>query len=269
VDAISSRQNPFVQRCRELARHRQAGAGDILIDGLHLLAEAVAAGVPITAAAAPVAVWASPAGAALLRALDARGTRTFEASESVIEAASPVRTPTGAVALGRRLPAGIDEVFARGPALVVCTVHVQDPGNVGAIVRAAEAAGATGVLAASGSADPLGWKALRGSMGSAFRLPVAAVADPGDACMHAHARGVRVIATSPGDGTDLDGHDLTGPVMVLVGAEGAGLPAPVLALADAALRIPMHPPVESLNVAVAAGVILFEAQRQRRCGTRS
>jgi RNA methyltransferase, TrmH family len=268
VDAISSRQNPFVQRCRELARHRDARAGDILIDGLHLLAEAVAAGVAITAAAAPVAVWASPAGIALARALEAQGTRMLEASESVIEAASPVRTPSGIVALGRRRPAGIGEVFNRGPALAVCAVQVQDPGNVGAIVRAAEAAGATGAIAASGSADPLGWKALRGSMGSAFRLPVAVVADAGEACKEARGRGVRVLATSPVDGTALHEHDLTGPVMVLVGGEGAGLPAPFLALADAALRIPMQPPVESLNVAVAAGVILFEAQRQRRSGTR-
>jgi RNA methyltransferase, TrmH family len=268
VIAISSRQNPFVQRCRALARRRDETAGDVLLDGLHLLSDAMAADVAISAAGAPEAFWLSPVGASLAAALADRGAQVYEASPSVIEAASPVKAPTGIVAIARWRPAQMDAVFAGEPALIACAVRVQDPGNVGAIVRAAEAAGATGVVAADGSADPLGWKALRGSMGSAFRLPVAAGADAGEICRHARARGVRVVSTSPVDGTSLHDTDLTGPIMVLLGGEGAGVPEGITALADGALRIPMQSPVESLNVAVAAGVILFEAYRQRHGGGR-
>ncbi len=266
MNTISSRQNPFVQRCRALARHRDAAGGAILLDGFHLLADALDAGVPIEAAAATAAAWTSADGASLAERLGARGVPLYEATDAAVQAASPVRSPTGVVAVGRCRLAGLDAALSPSPALVVCAVQVQDPGNVGAIVRAAEAAGATSVVMAGGSADPLGWKALRGSMGSAFRLPIAAVPDAGEACAKARARAIRVIATSPAEGPSLYDVDLAGPVMLLVGGEGAGLPGALRALADEALRVPMRGPVESLNVAVATGIILFEAQRQRRSG---
>jgi TrmH family RNA methyltransferase len=264
VNPISSRRNPFVQHCRSVARRRGLGDGEILLDGVHLVSDALAAGVPIVAAAATAPLWRGPEGAALLKRLEAAGTELFEANTAAIEAASPVRTSSGLVAIGRWQTAGTAAVLDTQPALVVCAVHVQDPGNLGAIVRAAEAAGATGVVVATGSADPLGWKALRGSMGSAFRLPVAAGVEAADVCASARDRGVRVVATSPAGGVDLYECDLTGPVLVLVGGEGAGLPAEVGTFAHAAVRIPMRAPVESLNVAVATGIILFEAHRQRR-----
>jgi TrmH family RNA methyltransferase len=267
VDVISSRQNAFVRRCRELAGRRDARAGEILIDGRHLLSEALAAGVSISAAAGTAAAWDSADGRALAARLESSGARVYVATSAVLEAASPVKTPSGIVAVARRPSREAPGVFAGAPALVVCAVHVQDPGNVGAIVRAADAAGASGVIAAAGSADPFGWKALRGSMGSAFRVPIAVVADAESACARAREHHLLVLAASPAAGTDLREHDLTRPVMILVGGEGAGLPASAEALADASLRIPMRPPVESLNVAVAAGVILFEAQRQRQSGT--
>jgi TrmH family RNA methyltransferase len=268
VITISSRHNPFVQQCRDLARRRAAGSGDVLLDGLHLLSDALAARIPVTAAAAPEAFWESPVGAPLAGALASAGALLYTASPAVLEAASPVKSPTGIVAIARWDPADVGRVLESQPALVVGAVRVQDPGNAGAIVRAAEAAGATGVIVTAGSADPYGWKALRGSMGSAFRLPVAAGAQAGAICREAQARGVRVVSTSPAGGRSLHEVDLTGPVLILVGGEGAGLPDDVQASADDLLRIPMRPPVESLNVAVAAGVILYEAFRQRCAGTR-
>jgi TrmH family RNA methyltransferase len=267
VNSISSRQNPFVQRCRDLAHRRDARGGEILLDGLHLMSEALAAGVPIAAAAATTHVWRSQDGTSLLRRLEAAGTELFEATTAAIEAASPVRTSSGLVAIARWQSADTAAILRTRPALVVCVVHVQDPGNVGAIIRAAEAAGATGVVVTAGSVDPLGWKALRGSMGSAFRLPVAAGVEAVDVCASARDQGMDVLATSPAEGIDLYECDLTGPVLVLVGGEGAGLPADVGALAHAAVRIPMRSPVESLNVAVATAIILFEAHRQRRAVT--
>ena len=265
---ISSRHNPFVQQCRDLARRREAASGDVLLDGLHLLSDALAARVPVAAAAAPEAFWDSPVGAPLAGALAASGALLYAAGPAVLEAASPVKAPTGIVAIARWHPAAVSRVLQAQPALVVAAVKVQDPGNVGAIVRAADAAGATGAIVTAGSADPYGWKALRGSMGSAFRLPVAAGADAGAVCREARAMGVRVVSASPAGGRDLHDADLTGSVLILVGGEGAGLPEHLRAEADEVLSIPMRAPVESLNVAVAAGVVLYEAHRQRRAGAR-
>jgi TrmH family RNA methyltransferase len=235
VITISSRQNPFVQHCRSLARRRDAAGGDILLDGLHLLSDALAAGVTIAAAAAPDAFWQSPAGVPIARALETGGAQIYAASPAVIEAASPVRTPSGIVAVARWQPAGPGRVLEAQPALVVCAVEVQDPGNVGAIIRSADAAGATGVVVSAGSADPYGWKALRGSMGSAFRLPVAAGARIEEVVGEARRRGVRILSTTPSSGVSLYDADLRGPVMILVGGEGAGLPP---LLQDAAYAAP-------------------------------
>jgi TrmH family RNA methyltransferase len=144
---------------------------------------------------------------------------------------------------------------------------VQDPGNVGAIVRSGEACGATGIVAGDGTADPYGWKALRGSMGSTFRVPVASQVSSLEAARAAKAQGVRILAAVPRNGQGLPDADLRGPAAVLLGGEGKGLPQPLQHLADATLSIPMREPVESLNVAVAAALIAYEASRQRAGGS--
>jgi RNA methyltransferase, TrmH family len=150
--------------------------------------------------------------------------------------------------------------------MVLMLEEVQDPGNLGAIVRAAEACGATGIVVGNGSADPFGWKALRGSMGSAFRVPLAGRLPLGPALDAARRRGLRILAAVARDGTSLPQCDLRQPLAVLLGGEGSGLSAEVLARADERLTIPMRPPVESLNVATAAAVIAYEAHRQRSGG---
>jgi TrmH family RNA methyltransferase len=141
---------------------------------------------------------------------------------------------------------------------------IQDPGNVGTLLRSSEAAGATGLLALPGTAHPFGWKALRGSMGSALRLPIAREADGMAALQALRSRGVRLAALTPTADVMLDDADLTGPIAVCAGAEGAGVPDEILTLADIRIRIPMCAPVESLNVGVATSLVLFEIARQRR-----
>jgi TrmH family RNA methyltransferase len=157
----------------------------------------------------------------------------------------------------------VGDVLARRPQRLLIVGAVQDPGNLGAIVRVGEACGASGVIPADGSADPFGWKAIRASMGSIFRLPVAARQPLEQAASQARTAGLRVIAAVPLGGTPLPECDLRGPIAFMLGGEGAGLADEVVAVADERLTIPMQPPVESLNVAVAAGLILYEAVRQR------
>lgn len=263
---LASRRHPFVAQCRELATARAAGDPLILLDGPHLIGDALAAGVSLLAVAIAPRVLADPAAAGLLAALRASPAELFAATDSVLEAASPVRSPAGIVAIARFEAAGPERVFAAGTGLLVAAVGVQDPGNLGAIVRVADAAGAAGVVVTAGSADPLGWKALRGSAGSALRVPLATGLAAHEACAMARAAGLRIIATCPADGTAHHALDLTLPALLLLGGEGPGLPAGLIDQADVRLRIPLRPQVESLNVAVAAGVILFEAQRQRHGG---
>lgn len=262
VPIVTSRHHAFVSRCRAIAR-RRTDASEILIDGVHLLGEAMAAGVPVETAAFTAAARASSDGSNLAGRLEAAGAQVLTVSDAVMNALSPVRTPTGVVAVGRHEPAALERVFRRQPALVVGIVAVQDPGNVGAIIRAAAAAGATGVVAAEGSADPFGWKALRGAMGSAFRIPVAAGVSLAALLEASRGAGVIRFAAVPAGGVDLFHCDLASPALILVGNEGAGLDAATLAASDVRVRIPMADDVESLNVAVATGVILFEALRQR------
>jgi TrmH family RNA methyltransferase len=140
---------------------------------------------------------------------------------------------------------------------------VQDPGNVGSVIRSAHALGATGVLALGATADPAGWKALRGAMGSTFHLAVgrASLAGGLDA---ARAHGVSVAATVAHGGVEIDRADLNlaPPLLLLAGNEGAGLPSDAIAHTDRQLRIPLRTGVDSLNVAVTTALVVWEIRRR-------
>ena len=142
-------------------------------------------------------------------------------------------------------------------------VDIQNPGNVGAAVRAADAGGATALLATGTTADPYGWKALRGGMGSTFRIPVVHHPDVTDLIAQARRAGVRVIAAAARGGESLYTADLSRPVLVLLGNEGSGLYPAVAQSADDIISVPMRPGVDSLNVAVTAALVVYEAFRQR------
>jgi TrmH family RNA methyltransferase len=260
VERIGSRQNPIVKQFRAAAERSD---GTLLLDGAHLLEEALDCGVEIAIVALRDELSDGAAGL-LARRAGARGARVVGVSAQVLDAISPVRTPSGIVAIARRRAASLDAALAHPPQLVLVLADIQDPGNVGAIVRAAEGCGATGIIAGRGSADPFGWKALRGSMGSAFRLPVVPDQPLEDAIESVRDRGIRVVATVPRSGTPLPQSDLRGPTAVILGGEGGGLPDMLLAMSDERVTIPMQPPVESLNVAIAAALVTYEAARQRR-----
>jgi TrmH family RNA methyltransferase len=179
-----------------------------------------------------------------------------------------VRSSSGIVALADR-PANPDGRIYTGRALVLIAVDVQDPGNLGAIIRVAEAAGATGVVAAGVSADPFGWKAVRGSMGSALRLPLSATPRVEPALDEARRAGCRIIATVPRNGVAVEAASLAGPAAILIGGEGSGLPAEVIRDVDERVTIGMEPPVESLNTAITAALVLYEARRQRQATMRT
>src|SRR5437660_1507251 len=153
-----------------------------------------------------------------------------------------------------------------GIPLVVLMHAVNNPPNAGAMLRVAEAAGATAVITTRGSTDPLSPKALRGSMGSAFRLPLWTGATFEEALRWCTERGVRTVSADAEATTTHTEIDWTTPRAVVVGPEAGGLSDAEKRAADECVRIPMREPVESLNVAVALGVVLYEAARQRGFG---
>lgn len=256
---VSSRQNAVVETFRAAAR----GDGpQLLLDGEHLVEEAFAAGCRITHLSISAERASESRVADLVRRAEAAGVDVIDATGPVMHAVSPVRSSSALVALAER-PDRRADLFAGTWPFVIIACDIQDPGNVGAMIRVAEGAGASGFIAAGHCADPFGWKALRGSMGSALRLPVQVTSTVDAAVAEARRHGCRIVATIPRGGTPFFEANLTRPTALLIGGEGRGLDAAILTLADERLTIPMAAPVESLNAAVAAALIAYEGRRQR------
>jgi TrmH family RNA methyltransferase len=261
---VSSRQNPIVRTFRALADQPDPTGERVLLDGAHLVQEAQASGAVFEVLAVAASRLESPSDeGTLARALERADVEVIAADDKVFAALSPVKTPSGLAAIVRRRVSTPSMICGRPGALIVAAVDVQDPGNVGSLLRAAEAGGATGAFACGTSANPFSWKALRGSMGSALRLPVVAgmPADGVIACMR--SAGVRIVAAVPRGGDSPDDIDWCGQVGLLLGGEGAGLDEAIVAHSDRRVTIPMAPAVESLNVAAAGAILIYAARRQR------
>jgi len=255
---VTSTKNPIVQR------FRAAAAGDapdvMAAEGVRLVAEALDAKLRVREAAVSPRCTDAP-----LRArLQAAAASFVECSDEVLAALSALETPQGVAVILQR-PTADESALLRGPGapLVVVAAGIRDPGNLGALLRTAEAAGSSGVLTMRGGADPFRDKAVRGSMGSVFRLPVRHGLDTAAIVAFAKTHRLQIVV---GDGTGKQRYtavDFRRPTLLVVGAEAAGVPDELRAAADACVHVPLRAPVESLNVAVAAGVLLYEALRQR------
>lgn len=188
------------------------------------------------------------------------GRRTVKVSQKEFACLTSVETPAGLLAVVRKTERMLADIQ---PGLVVFCVEIQDPGNLGTIIRSADAAGAKGVILSRGTVDLYNQKVIRSTQGSLFHLPIVQVKDTLETVGQLKKRGWRVVATEGGGAKPHFKADLTGPVAILVGNEGAGLPEDVLKSADEVVSIPMPGKAESLNAAMAATVILYEAVRQR------
>jgi len=258
---VSSRQNALVKELRRaFARGERADDGSVAIESVRIVEEAVRSGLKFRA------VLFRESSAELAERLlpqIAAGVETLVLPDDVFDSAVATESPQGVAALVRVKEHALDDVLRAAEPLVVVVAGVQDPGNLGTIVRSAEAFGAHGVLLAEKTVSAFNPKAVRASAGSLFRVPVVSVAM--DAAMaELKARGLRLVATSSHKGTALDEAKLTGGVALCIGSEGAGLSRAVLSKMDEVVAIPHSPRVESLNAGVAASIVLYEAARQRR-----
>lgn len=260
---ITSRDNSLLRRARAV----RYGKIDelIFVEGLRLGEEALRSGLQVEAVIYSDQIARKDRAANLIKKLKSMANTSAEVSEKLLESISYTKTPQGIIVLAAR-PVHDEQSFAaRQPTspLVVVLHEINNPVNVGAIIRTAEAAGATGVISTANTADPLSPKALRGAMGSAFRLPVWTGQRFGKTIEWLRSRKAQAVCSDLSGALTFSDVNWCKPSALIVGRESTGLLHEELAAADNVVRIPMHGAAESLNVAVAAGIILFEAARQR------
>ncbi|HKQ85275.1 MAG TPA: RNA methyltransferase [Candidatus Acidoferrales bacterium] len=284
-EVITSRDNKWLKSFRAALQGTGPKEGDPLgIEGRKLVEDALGSGLEARA------LLVSESGERdLAHVLDVASqsdagiahSRIFRTTDKLFSAVSGTEAPQGIAALFNQPVWGLEDAL-RGPArrdgsyaaalegkasLVVVMTAIQDPGNVGTIVRSAEAFGATGAIATKGTADPWSPKALRASAGSALRLPVLRGLAVPVVLAQLRISGAKIVASSAKQPASVDasllGECLAGPVAIFVGSEGAGLPAEVEHAADARIVIPMSDRVESLNAGVAASIVLYEAAKLR------
>jgi RNA methyltransferase, TrmH family len=266
---ITSRDNALVKRARAVRDGKLRE--EIFIEGLRLCEEARQAlgAEEILDVIYTERIAQDGRGARLLEALRSFGGRMAVASEAVFASVSDTKTAQGLVMLAARPATGRSALasIVQGVPLIVVMHRVNNPSNAGAILRTAEAAGATSAILTEGTTDIFSPKALRGAMGSSLRLPLWTGAGFTEALAWCKESGIRAVCADLRAERAHTEIDWTRPSALVVGSEAAGLTAAEMARADEALRIPMRPPVESLNVAVAAAVVLYEAARQRKAGS--
>jgi TrmH family RNA methyltransferase len=277
-ETITSRENKWLKIFRAALRGTGPSEGEpIGVEGPKLVEDALRSGLEAEA------LLVSEAGEAdlerILRAASESEagiprSRVMRTTEKLFASVAGTETPQGVAALFRQRAWEFDDVVRgaaaadgalRGDAaLVVVMAAVQDPGNIGTIVRSAEAFGATGVVTTRGSADPWSPKALRASAGSGLRFPILRGMAIPVLLAQLRVAGVKIVAASSHSaGVSGAGADLREAVAIFIGNEGAGLPREIEHVADARISIPMSAGVESLNAGVAASVVLYEAARQR------
>lgn len=260
IEAIQSRQNPQVKRLRQvLARGERTREGWLGIETVHLLEEALHSGLAV-----PQVFFTTESEdrvRGLLREHRAE-PRLFRLGTSVFESVSSLPAAQGVAAFVCPKAWTENDLFRPGLSLVVMLAGVQDPGNAGAIIRTAEAFGATGALLLHGSVHPENPKFLRASAGSAFRLPHLHGLHFGEAleCLRRHR--ARLYAAVPRAPRSIDDVEVDRPLALAIGAEGPGVPQPILAAA-LQVSIPHLRKVESLNAAVAASIFLYHVARAR------
>ena len=255
-------RHPEVQRLRALLRDRRTRADEhaFVLEGPRVVAGALDRGAHLEVVY--LGPGADRAFAQLMARVNAAGTRVEVLREGVLEKVGRTRTPQPVLGVAQQTTRPFGALPGSGTAVVA--VGVSDPGNLGTIVRSAEAAGADGVIACGNSVDPLNPKAVRSSAGAIFGVTVMEADDPMQVLDSLAGAGRRTLGASATHGSPYDEADLAHSCALVVGNEAHGLGNDIAARLDGLVNVPMADRSESLNVAMAATVLLFEGARQRR-----
>lgn len=256
MPVITSRQN---RRLKDIRRLRRSKGERALLEGPHLIGEALAAGFPLDEVLATSSFLESAEGRRLAGSLP---VAPLEVSPEALNDLTDSDSPRGILAVARLPRSGVGSLPVLAGRAYLYLDGLQDPGNLGALSRVAEAAGAAALALSPGCAHPNHPRALRASAGSLLRLPVAVGVEPEEIDRHLALARPRWAALVPSGGESLYQASLEGTLVLAVGAEGPGVSAGLLRRASLRLTIPMEPPVESLNATVAAALVLFEARRR-------
>lgn len=260
---INSRDNSLLRLVRRVREGKEQEL--IFIEGLRLCEEALRTGMVFEALIYSDQIAEKERAARFIKQATEVSQRLATVSENLLATVSYTKTPQGIIALARRPNSGPEVISERTPPALLVVLHgINNPVNVGAILRSAEAAGATGVIATSRTSDPFSPKSLRGAMGSAFRLPIWFGASYGEALRWCSERGIETVCADLDGETPYTAKNWKKPCALIVGPEANGLTREEVAAADSTISIPMHGEVESLNVGVAAAIALYEAARQRQ-----
>lgn len=261
------RHHALTRRLRALRRDPALRRAEqvLVAEGFHATEEALAAGVSIELIVVSAGLEGSEEGRRLLAAAERQGVPFHRVAEQVMDSLQDARSPQPVLALVRWPASTLRDLLGRIAAggLVVVVHGVQDPGNLGSLLRTADAAGAAALVAERGGADLTHPRTVRASTGSIFRLP-SVTAESAETLQELRSRGFRTVGSSPSSANSYEAEPWTGALALFVGGEGAGLPAELLRGLDASVSIPMRDGVESLSVGAAAAVLLFEAARRRR-----
>ncbi|MFV1992179.1 MAG: TrmH family RNA methyltransferase [Acidimicrobiales bacterium] len=263
-ELITSSANPLVKRIRALdSRKIRKREGAFFLEGVQPVWRAIQAGAEVEVLVVAPELVADSFAQDLCDTQVESGTRVAYLSAELFGRISERKGPTGiaAVLLGRT--GSLNSLEVTATSLFVALHEVSNPGNLGTIVRSADAAGAAGLLLLGNCADPFAPAAVKASMGSLYSLPIVAEPLPDEFTAWAHEHGLRLAATSAHSETPYWDLDLASPTVLLMGSEGAGLPAELVDRCDLVLQIPMVGSASSLNLAAATSIILFDVLRRR------
>ncbi|MBX3282140.1 MAG: RNA methyltransferase [Acidobacteria bacterium] len=262
-EVISSKDNARLKAARQVRDGRDRSM--IFIEGLRLANEALRSDIAIREGFITAEFQASDAGGALARDLARADIAFSTCSDSAFRSIADTTNPQGIVLLADRpASADIEDIIAsEEPLLFVYCFEVNDPSNLGALLRTAEAAGVSMVILSPRSTDPFTAKALRASMGAALRIPIATGIDLDELKRFTKEHRLRSFAADAAGEQNYFDVDLRDRAVIVLGGEANGLPTEVAEACDARVKIPMHEGVESLNLAVSGGILLYEAVRQR------
>ncbi len=260
---ITSRDNSLLQRARAVRDGKVEKS--IFVEGLRLCEEALRSGLEIEAVICSEQIAKKDRAAELIRELEQVANKSGTVNEKLLASISYTKTPQGIIVLASRASTAEKEFKRRQPAkpLLIILHGINNPVNVGAIVRTAEAAGATGVITTAGTANPFSPKSLRGAMGAAFRLPFWIGGDYSQVIDWCRKQKIQTVGASTDGAESYTETDWQRPTALIMGSESHGLSTDEISVADHVVSIPMKGSTESLNVAVAAGILLYEASRQR------
>ncbi|HET8999104.1 MAG TPA: RNA methyltransferase [bacterium] len=255
---ITSRKNPVIQDLRSLLQSSSRRTARCVVEGWRFVETAAAGGVDITLVVHTPAAAAHPRGEEMRGRLHAAGVRLIVVSPYVFDSLTQVDAPQGVLGIVRRPPDASPAILDDAKAWLAVLDGVQDPGNAGAILRTAVAAGATGGVVAGVAADPFGSKAIRASAGAVFQLPLLFFPSASHAAAALQRHGVRVLVADPRGDRLASEVSYARPLALVFGSEGAGA-ARAWTPSGIRIRLPMAGAMESLGVAAAAAVLLYRA----------